>query len=86
MEYSFSDYQASAQALKERIGGFTPEVLLILGSGLGSLGEQVEQLLVVPYAQVPHLRRSTAPDHKGQLSWAAVRAACGGDAGAAALL
>ena len=42
MEYSFSDHQASAQALKERIGSFTPEVLLILGSGLGELGEQVE--------------------------------------------
>ena len=46
MEYSFSDYQASAQALKERIGGFTPEVLLILGSG------QVD----IPAASAPRMR------------------------------
>ena len=67
MEYSFSDYQASAQALKERIGGFIPELLLILGSGLGELGEQVEAPVYVPYGEIPHFRRSTTLGHKGRL-------------------
>ena len=64
--YTYQQYQQSAAALADRLGDFRPEVLLILGSGLGSLGDQVEQPLVVPYAQVPHMKRSTAPDHKWQ--------------------
>lgn len=64
--YTYQQYQQSAAALADRLGDFRPEVLLILGSGLGSLGDQVEQPLVVPYAQVLHMKRSTAPDHKGQ--------------------
>ena len=64
--YTYQQYQQSAAALADRLGDFRPEVLLILGSGLGSLGDQVEQPLVVPYARVPHMKRSTAPDHKGQ--------------------
>ena len=64
--YSFEQYQESAEALRARLGGFTPKTLLILGSGLGTLGDEVENPIVVPYAEVPHMKRSTAPDHKGQ--------------------
>ena len=66
MNYTFAQYRESADALQAKLGGFRPKVAMILGSGLGSLGDQVEQPLVVPYAQVPHMKRSTAPDHKGQ--------------------
>lgn len=41
-------------------------MLLILGSGLGALADAVENPICVPYAEVPHMKRSTAPDHKGQ--------------------
>lgn len=64
--YTYEQYQASAAALAERLGDFRPQVLLILGSGLGSLGDEVENPIVVPYGDVPHMKRSTAPDHKGQ--------------------
>ena len=64
--YSFEQYQESAEALRARLGGFTPKTLLILGSGLGALGDEVENPIVVPYAEVPHMKRSTAPDHKGR--------------------
>ena len=59
-------YQQSAQALQQRLGDFRPRVLLILGSGLGALADAVENPVCVPYAEVPHMKRSTAPDHKGQ--------------------
>ena len=62
----YAQYQESARVLEARLGGFRPRVLLILGSGLGFLGDAVESPVVVPYADVPHMRRSTAPDHKGQ--------------------
>ena len=34
MEYTFAQYQESAQALRDRLGAFRPRCLLILGSGL----------------------------------------------------
>lgn len=66
MEYTYEQYQESAAALEERLGDVRPKVLLILGSGLGSLGEAVENPIAIPYGQVPHMKRSTAPDHAGQ--------------------
>ena len=64
--YTFEQYSESAQALRERLNGFRPRVLLILGSGLGFLGDEVEDPIVVPYSEVPHMKFSTAPGHKGQ--------------------
>ena len=64
--YVFQQYQESAEALRKRLNGFEPRVLLILGSGLGALGDQVENPIVVPYEEVPHMKHSTAPDHKGR--------------------
>ncbi len=66
MTYPLQCYEESAAALRSVLGGFRPRVLLILGSGLGSLGDAVEDPIVVPYAKVPHMKTSTAPDHKGQ--------------------
>ena len=65
-QYTYQQYQESAEALRARLGGFRPDVLLILGSGLGALGDEVESPIVVPYGDVPHMKHSTAPDHKGQ--------------------
>nr|WP_326184818.1 purine-nucleoside phosphorylase [uncultured Oscillibacter sp.] len=64
--YAYEQYRESARALRERLGAFRPRVLLILGSGLGALGDEVEDPVAVPYADVPHMKRSTAPDHKGR--------------------
>jgi len=66
MEYTMQQYQESAAVLRDRIGSFRPRVLLILGSGLGFLGDAVEDPIFVPYQDVPHMKRSTAPDHKGR--------------------
>ena len=62
----YAQYQEGARALETRLGGFRPRVLLILGSGLGFLGDEVKDPVVVPYGDVPHMRCSTAPDHRGQ--------------------
>lgn len=67
MEFTYEDYLESADALRQKIGSFTPQVLLILGSGLGALGDLVEEPIVVPYEEIPHFCRSTAPGHAGRL-------------------
>lgn len=64
--YDFRRYEEAAEALRAKLGGFAPRVLLILGSGLGELGEQVKNPVVVPYRDVPHMKRSTAPGHEGR--------------------
>ena len=42
MDYTMEQYQASAQAVRERLGAFAPKVAMVLGSGLGYLGDEVE--------------------------------------------
>ena len=71
-ELTFAQYEESAQALRRRLGNFRPEVLLILGSGLGFLADEVRDSMAIPYAQIPHFGTSTAPGHKGRLVFGAL--------------
>lgn len=41
-------------------------VLIILGSGLGSLADEVADATRIPYADIPGFARSTVPGHQGQ--------------------
>ena len=67
MSYTFQQYQESAQLIRTRIGSFVPKVAMVLGSGLGFLGDRVENAVAVPYGDIPHFKISTAPGHRGQL-------------------
>lgn len=67
MSYTIEHYRASADFLRARLGGFVPKVAMILGSGLGYLGDQVEDAIAVDYKDIPHFKASTAPGHKGRL-------------------
>ncbi|MDY3869441.1 MAG: purine-nucleoside phosphorylase [Pyramidobacter sp.] len=44
-----------------------PAAAIILGSGLGALADSVEQPVVIPYADIPGWKSSTAPGHAGRL-------------------
>ena len=57
-------YQEAAAYLANRIRK-QPKIAIILGSGLGSLADQIEDPIVVPYVEIPHFVRSTAIGHKG---------------------
>jgi purine-nucleoside phosphorylase len=46
----------------------TPRVGMILGSGLGSLADELEAATVVPYADIPGFPRSTVHGHRGELA------------------
>ena len=67
MNYTFDHYQQSADYIRSQIGTCAPKVAMILGSGLGYMGDIVEDPIVVPYQDIPHFQASTAPGHKGQL-------------------
>ena len=67
MNYTFAQYQESAEYIRSKIGDFTPKAAMVLGSGLGFMGDVVKDPIVVPYKEIPHFKASTAPGHKGQL-------------------
>ena len=51
--------------LRDRVS-CEPRVGLVLGSGLGQVADLIEDAVAVPYADVPHLRTSTALGHAGR--------------------
>jgi purine-nucleoside phosphorylase len=46
---------------------YAPEIGLILGSGLGVLAEEMEDVTVIHYEEIPHFPVSTVEGHAGQL-------------------
>lgn len=60
-------YTTAAQYIKEKIGGQTPFVGVVLGSGLGALADKIENPVTIPYKQIPGFPESTAIGHKGNL-------------------
>ena len=56
----------AAEYINGVTGGFRPEILLVMGSGLGFIGDLCEDAATVPYGDVPHMPRSTAPGHAGR--------------------
>lgn len=67
MTYTYDQYQQSADYIRDRLGSFAPKVAMVLGSGLGFLGDVVEDPIAIPYGDIPHFKASTAPGHKGRL-------------------
>lgn len=67
MRYTFEDYKKAAAVIAERLGGFRPEIAMVLGSGLGEMAELAENPITIAYGEIPGFQCSTAPGHKGQL-------------------
>ncbi|WP_274651716.1 purine-nucleoside phosphorylase [Paenibacillus humicola] len=44
-----------------------PEIGLIMGSGLGILGDHMENAVTIPYREIPHFPISTVEGHAGEL-------------------
>ena len=62
----YQKIQQAAQFLKEKYK-LQPVIGLILGSGLGVLGEEVEDALKIPYNEIPNFPVSTVEGHAGNL-------------------
>jgi purine-nucleoside phosphorylase len=58
------------QEAKTAIGtkcALSPTIGIILGTGLGKLGEAIEKEAVIPYEEIPHFPLSTVEQHAGKL-------------------
>lgn len=62
----YGKIEKAASFIKSKIKK-SPEIGLILGSGLGVLAEEITEPIILPYADIPEFPVSTVEGHKGQL-------------------
>ena len=58
--------EAAAAVIRERING-SPDVAIVLGTGLGQLAARIESLTVIDYREIPGFPLSTVESHSGRL-------------------
>ncbi|MEO1646424.1 MAG: purine-nucleoside phosphorylase [Chloroflexota bacterium] len=64
--YTQQDYETAITAIREHTTQ-QPEVGLVLGSGLGTLANEIESATVIPYSEIPGWPQSTVHGHSGNL-------------------
>ena len=57
----------AAEAIRARIGDFQPRIGLVLGSGLGGLGDRFDGGWEIPYGDIPGFPGVGVPGHAGVL-------------------
>jgi Purine nucleoside phosphorylase len=58
--------QQTTKFLQDRLPGI-PGVGVVLGSGLGAFGDQLQDSIEIPYQEIPGWPKSTAIGHAGKL-------------------
>jgi len=56
-----------AQAVVRSRCGIEPLVGIVLGTGLGGLGSEIQVEAAIPYGEIPHFPLSTVESHQGRL-------------------
>jgi len=64
--YSQAEIQETANTIRNQIA-IQPKVSLILGSGLGSIADAIQNSVSIPYKHIPNWPASTVQGHVGQL-------------------
>lgn len=57
----------SVKYIRTRIKKFSPEVGIILGTGLGNFSDEIQNKIIIPYNKIPSFPVSTVVTHKGEL-------------------
>lgn len=60
------EFLETVDYIKEKITNI-PKIAIILGSGLGTLADEIEEKIIIPYKDIPNFPISTVPGHKGEL-------------------
>jgi purine-nucleoside phosphorylase len=66
MRHLAQQIREATEVIRQKWSG-RPRVGVILGTGLGSVAEQITTEASLPYEAIPHFPRSTAIGHNGQL-------------------
>ena len=59
--------------INKRIGEFKADIAIQLGTGMTSEFSGLNILEQIPYVEIPHFQKSTAPSHKGQMIFGTIQ-------------
>ncbi|MDO5044325.1 MAG: purine-nucleoside phosphorylase [Coriobacteriia bacterium] len=65
-EHWYEELMQAVRVIKSKTE-LVPQIGVILGSGLGSVADALEDAVHIPYSEIPHMPQSTAPGHAGEL-------------------
>ena len=65
MDY-MNKFNETVNYIREKVNDI-PKISIILGSGLGSLADDIEDKTIIPYKDIPNFPISTVAGHKGEL-------------------
>ncbi len=54
------------EQIKSKLAGFTPEIAVILGSGLGDIANNIQNPIVINYADIKDFPQSSVSGHQGR--------------------
>jgi len=64
--YNYEKIESIAKWIQNKVN-FNPTVAIVCGSGLGGIGELIQEKIILPYTEIPEFPRSTVHGHKGNL-------------------
>lgn len=59
-------FEETVKFIKEKVNNI-PKIAIVLGSGLGSLADEIENKITISYKDIPNFPVSTVVGHKGEL-------------------
>jgi len=65
--FGAQDAARAADAIRGRLHGSTPDVAIVLGSGLGGLADEIEPVAKIAFAEIPGFPTATVAGHAGAL-------------------
>lgn len=67
MSNTIDNLKESASYISSKLGNRKVDLAIVLGSGLGDLGDEVKDAVIIDYKDIPHFPVSTVQGHKGRL-------------------
>jgi purine-nucleoside phosphorylase len=66
-EIYFQNIEQSANYILKQVTGRSPKIAIMMGTGLSSIIEDLEDSLTINYKTIPHFPQSTVQSHRGKL-------------------
>jgi purine-nucleoside phosphorylase len=67
IEFGAQAARIAADSIRDRIDGRAPAAAIVLGSGLGSLANEIDAVARIPYRNVPGFPAATVAGHAGEI-------------------
>ena len=63
----FQNIEQSANYIRKQINGRNPKTVIMMGTGLSSIVDEIESPISIEYKTIPHFPQSTVQSHRGKL-------------------